>query len=340
MPAAGLDHGGAGALGLLRVSTLRARPLATLVAAGVALFGAHALGACESRLSLGGRCAQTSDCGGGLTCSLGRCRSGCATHAACGASERCLGSADGVGVCTLTDDPACDATSCGAGRVCTIEGCFDLCDATCGLGGACVDGRCEPITGDAGVGDAAIDVDAATGAPGRETCALDVHCGADERCARVRVLGRPSCHRECLTDAECDQSAGTSRCVRMTDPDGGFVSVCSIPCDPLANVGCFDGDACDLMGLPNAEMSAAIGVLECRHLGTGTLGASCDGSQIGEECDAGLTCEIEGGVFVCVPSCGQDASGATSCPADRRCTPDLPTLRLGDVAYGACELVP
>lgn len=103
---------------------------------GLALLAAS-LGACEARVSLGGRCSSSAECTGGLVCLGARCRDECRVASECAAGLRCVAGPSGARVCSLPPEETCGAT--------------DPCDET--LFVECRTGRC--VTGCAGDGECA-----------------------------------------------------------------------------------------------------------------------------------------------------------------------------------------
>jgi hypothetical protein len=75
---------------------------------------------CETRVSLGARCASELDCPGDAVCRFGRCRAECTSAADCDEPGAfCIGAA-GAGVCTVPNADRC-AASCTDGLVCAGE---------------------------------------------------------------------------------------------------------------------------------------------------------------------------------------------------------------------------
>lgn len=108
----------------------RALALATL-----ALLGA----ACQSAVPVGASCTRSSDCGG-LVCSGGRCREGCAETRDCPPGSECIPTAVG-GACTLARERCTSDAECEAPLVCAADAqcraaCLD--DADCTSDGHCV----------------------------------------------------------------------------------------------------------------------------------------------------------------------------------------------------------
>lgn len=115
---------------------------------GLTCLGALAVSSlgCESRISLGARCASQAECPLELSCSYGRCRETCTSATECGADRRCLAGADGVRVCSTAPDDTCvRVEDCGdpAFARCVNARCQTTCteDAEC-AGGDCVLGGC------------------------------------------------------------------------------------------------------------------------------------------------------------------------------------------------------
>lgn len=117
---------------------------------------------CETRVSLGARCASDSECPESLRCSVGRCRSSCMAASDCGQGRRCLRGDDGVNVCsTLPDDSCTRLEDCGdpGFSLCVNALCQTACtsDLDC-AGGVCVSGGCaeQPDVDARSVGEVAL----------------------------------------------------------------------------------------------------------------------------------------------------------------------------------------
>lgn len=143
---------------------------------------------CESRVSLGARCASASDCAPPYVCGVsGRCRVACTVSADCPVGERCLVDARGVPSCSI-DRETC-TTDCAEGLECVAGECQSGCtsstacpDSVCTIEGYCL----TPTTADAAVPtDASAQSDAPGDAGGCGTAPpiLHVGVGASETCA-------------------------------------------------------------------------------------------------------------------------------------------------------------
>ncbi len=138
--------------------------------------------ACESRVSLGGRCVQREQCAALLTCVGGLCREECRGPNECPSGQRCIAGPSGLRACSRPVEETC-----GASDPCDLE-LFAECRAGqcvtgCSTGSECVSGTCDTTaavgvcveivsTGgvDAGPIDAAIELDAATEDAGDPSC--------------------------------------------------------------------------------------------------------------------------------------------------------------------------
>ena len=110
------------------------RPLALL---------ALALASCGAPAPPGAACARTSECGAGLECRFGRCRTGCVANRDCPIGASCLRLGDAAGVCGVAPDLGCETgvgRDCPDGLVCVDDQCERACtDASeCPSDGACV----------------------------------------------------------------------------------------------------------------------------------------------------------------------------------------------------------
>jgi len=119
---------------------MRASIVVVSLLVGVVMLG------CETRVSLGARCASSAECPVSLTCTVGRCRASCTTAAECGEGRRCLAAADGTRACsTVPDDSCVRVEDCGdpAFSLCVSARCQTTCtsDTQC-AGGDCVQGGC------------------------------------------------------------------------------------------------------------------------------------------------------------------------------------------------------
>lgn len=133
---------------------------------------------CQSAPAPGATCTRASDCAAPLVCELGRCRAQCTAQRDCIAPYLCVLSSDGLGSCTLPDDPDCTRTgaSCPAPLACVGARCVNLCEAVtdCPAGSVCVptgDGRDTCVRDDV---DAGAPIDAASSDAG-----ADVAVGVD-----------------------------------------------------------------------------------------------------------------------------------------------------------------
>jgi hypothetical protein len=123
---------------------------------------------CESRVSLGGRCSQITECATALTCVGELCREDCNGPEDCPAGQRCIAGPSRVRACSRPVEETCSATDpcnsnvfteCREGQC--VTGCTagtDCVSGTCDTSGAV--GVCAEIVSTGGV-DAGIDDDAA-----------------------------------------------------------------------------------------------------------------------------------------------------------------------------------
>ncbi|MBX7191645.1 MAG: hypothetical protein K1X94_06290 [Sandaracinaceae bacterium] len=152
---------------------------------------------CESRVSLGQRCASSAECERPLICAVGgRCRVECSSSADCPAGERCL--VDGAGVPACSVDRETCTTDCAEGLEC-VRG---ECQSGCTSSAQCPDGVCTierycltPTRDDAGTLDAPAALDASEDA---SNCAVgpavaDAAVGWAETCAATRDGGEVYC---------------------------------------------------------------------------------------------------------------------------------------------------
>ncbi len=126
---------------------------------------ALALCACQSGAAIGTTCTRESECASPLACRFGRCRVACVAQRDCPLGATCLLDQNGIGSCTLIDDPDCTPTSCDAPLACFGRTCVNLCEAVaeCPMGSSCVPtddhrARCVRTDGqDAGLSDTGVD---------------------------------------------------------------------------------------------------------------------------------------------------------------------------------------
>lgn len=144
------------------------------------------VGACQSGLGGGARCARTSECAHGLACRFGACRPECLSTAECAPGAECLPVVDGSGVCGIDLDLGCEegaGRTCATGLVCAAGRCRGPCagEGDCLAEQACVASAsgtafCQSAAGlDAGRADGGVDdaaLDAGGGATVREEATL------------------------------------------------------------------------------------------------------------------------------------------------------------------------
>lgn len=113
----------------------RDRPSLSFGALAVLGLCLLALGACEARVSLGGRCVYDSECAG-LRCLYGRCRAECLTSVDCGGALEC-----NAGVCARPDEACSDADPCASPELACAG---SICATRCAADGSCAgDARCD-----------------------------------------------------------------------------------------------------------------------------------------------------------------------------------------------------
>lgn len=128
-------------------ASLWARRGAFAIALSLALpvFAGGTVSGCNSssKATLAGGCSINSDCDNPLICAFGRCHTACNESRDCASGERCVGSSDGSGVCQLSTESLCSATSyCQTGQVCGADG---QCRTACGSSGSgSSNGGCPP----------------------------------------------------------------------------------------------------------------------------------------------------------------------------------------------------
>lgn len=168
-------------------------------------IAAIVLAACAEDLRVGDRCEYSSECPSPLRCGFGRCRAECHVNVDCSLGAICQRGDDGIGSCSLPDDPGCaSGADCAGGLVCVASRCADACasDVDCAGGNECwsvaelgasfcIDPRQRP---DGGM-PAGVDA----GTDGGETSPRDAHVPPDAPPA-------PDGGQPC-TGASCDEVA-------------------------------------------------------------------------------------------------------------------------------------
>lgn len=134
--------------------------------------------ACQAAPGSGDLCSRASDCAAPLVCSRGRCRGGCTRSNDCPALARCLiDPATAIGTCSLDVD-SCHSHPCPVGFLCREDECLNACGSIVQCpDGACVDGACVTLRGDAGIADGGVVVTppphiTGLGAMGTHFCAI------------------------------------------------------------------------------------------------------------------------------------------------------------------------
>lgn len=225
------------------------------------LLAASGLG-CEPRLTLGGRCARSSECDDGLVCGIGGyCREECITSRDCTLGARCLPDPDtDLRACSIASlDDGCTPGSCARGLLC-VEG---VCLALCGAGGDCPDGVCDETTcspptptGDAGttLDASAPDGSRPAGCPGPGERIVDVAVGYAHACA-VTESGAVWCWGEATgTGSDATPPGCTGSCfpraVRVEDASGALQNVDRVVAGRDVSCALLDGDEVRCWGEP------------------------------------------------------------------------------------------
>jgi hypothetical protein len=187
---------------------------------------------------------------------------------------------------------------------------------------------------DAQAPDASVDASSSTRVP----------CSSDGECAPGVCIGDVSfgsmrvCRSTCAHDADCTAVDADSHCIEWRPSSGTQVYACSLPCDPVHDVGCPGGESCALLHRITIDGDYAE-LVECQAIGATAAGGSC---QTGVDpapgaCGASLACAYDrdgdGGLgWVCEPFCDRSApTCATGC-----CGAFSPTLTLDGRELGHC----
>ena len=281
---------------------------------------------------------------------------GCTTATECDDGLRCNGSEACIGgTCTAGTPFVCDdAISCttdrcveGATPSCSFTPDDGLCPAgqTCGGTGCtamCADTPCRVVNPQCGCpsgqgcylsGATRLCASAGTSAPGT-ICAGISSCTPGHICINVARSGTAvnMCNAFCNTDAEC----GGGLCLyTLNDGSGGTVpdvTICSNPCDPIAQTGCPATTSCQIL---QESMGAMRYFTDCSSpTGTGGQGTSCTGQ---EDCAAGFGCVGMPGE--CLQWCtGIGSTGpAAGCTGSLRCYGFTTPIVVSGTIYGVCD---
>ncbi|MBX7192343.1 MAG: hypothetical protein K1X94_09805 [Sandaracinaceae bacterium] len=184
---------------------MRVRPVSwAFLALSCGLSGVFGLAlGCESRVSLGGRCAGDAECGA-LRCLYGRCRAECVTSPDCGGTLECNDGvcAERTEACSASD-PCTDPTQACAGTICAVR---CTAEGTCDPSSECVPrvgGRvCVPRV--LGV-DAGLEVDASIASDVSESSDTGLDAGPPTHAITDLCVG---IYHMCVVDGPL----GTVRC--------------------------------------------------------------------------------------------------------------------------------
>ena len=280
-------------------------------------------------------CTTAADCSDGLACNGaeacvgGTCRAG--TAFACDDGIACTRDS-----CVEGPAPSCnfapDDTLCSGGDTCSATGCMAVCaESPCRL----VSAQCGCPAGQGCYlsGTARLCAAAGTTAPGA-TCTGVSSCAPGSTCLNVATSGPAAnmCSRFCDVDSDC---AGGLCIYTINDGAGGAipgVTVCTTPCDPIAQTGCPSSTSCQIF---RESMGAMRYFADCSSP-TGILGqgASCTTQA---DCAAGFACAGTPGT--CLRWCDNPgvAGPASGCPGGLSCFGFTTPIRIGATTYGVCD---
>jgi hypothetical protein len=189
------------------------------------------------------------------------------------------------------------ACGCAAGEKCTVV------DATTGGSGCRTAGSVPPF------GPCSSETD----------CALGSWCNPSSQ----------ACEPFCKDDADCGAAQCVSVIVLETSSPVPGLTVCSIPCDPMAASPCAAGLNCSF---PGAHMG-----FECVLSQSATEGNTCTATA---DCAAPLACAVSTAstTGLCSPWCLVDASAATTaCDGMSECLAiNPPATNANGDTYGNC----
>lgn len=303
-------------------------PLALVRAATAATLVVIALAGCESRLSLGSRCARDGDCAEPYACLLGTCRAECLSDRDCPVGVTCAQVAPGAGACTFETENRCTGSVCPAPLVCEAGRCRASCttDAECLPSQRCAGAICiardEP--------DAGVSVDAGPFSSPR-LCATAASCRSGEICSGDFA---PSiCRLACDDHADCPESSACDY-YPTSDSDAGYVEGCSTVCRPGSSEGCAPGTTCRMVFRSGAVRPAGPPSLtQCSPFRAGAVaGCPCDQLEVSTDCEEGFSCEMPPEGRMCLRICevGDECEPGVLCAMTPR------SIVVGGVQYGVC----
>ncbi len=281
-------------------------------------------------------CTSASECDDGIGCNgAERCIGGtCSAGTPFGCDD---GISCTVDSCVEGATPTCNFAPndalCSPGQTCTGTGCMAMCaDSPCRLVGpqcGCPSGQGCYVSGGT-----RLCASAGTSAPGT-TCSGVSGCTPGHICINVASSGAATnmCNRFCDTDSDC---AGGLCFYTLNDGAGGSVpdvTICTTPCDPIAQTGCPSTTSCQLL---QESMGAMRYFTDCSApTGTGGQGASCTTRS---DCRAGFGCV--GAPGQCLRWCdGIGFSGLLGgCPGSLTCYGFTTPIRVGSTTYGVCDV--
>lgn len=274
----------------------RARAISRLVLCAVLLL---ASAACEARVSIGVRCAASSECPPELRCVAGRCRAGCTASADCDAPFACVIDEGGVGACSVLEDRSCEG-GCVEPLVCLGGACVQPCDEVgqCAAGLGCVDGHCARVE------TAPCDLLGGVGCETGRRCELGADATPTCRAVTIASERLVGLHAPCTETSECEAglSCAGGRCLRpclrsgegvLTSCGAGSrcaqfdeaglpapsdtIGYCTEPCDPVTQEGCAVAEhVCSIAYDPTLDVGS------CRF-----APAVCDGALGSRACALG-----------------------------------------------------
>lgn len=288
--------------------------------------------------STGGACTAAAECDDGLACNGvercegGRCTAG--TAVVCDDGIACT-----VDRCTepsTTCEYVPDDALCGSGESCSaatgcVAGCAEspcrLVSPQCGCpsGEGCyIDGSGGRLCSTAGSNP--------QGAP----CSGLASCTPGNLCINVNNDGgsTPMCAHFCNLDSDC----GGGLCLhRLSDGMGGTlpgVTLCTTPCNFVAQTGCRTGAFCDVFRETAGAMRYFSDCIAPDY-GTGTQGAPCIDE---DDCRAGHACLDPDGAGSAPAQCLHwcNVTTGTGCPSGTTCLAFSMPVTIDGTEYGVC----